>query len=130
MIATTGIDTGVSDTIAPRAAEVGPPARDRTAESDHQGRADRRHVFSVDPSTGALSATSLTSDTWFDHRGEVIKTAEPGGLITKEAHEGVGRVPVVYTTGGGLRDNFPIAILQQNARPCRTGLRLPCLFLS
>jgi len=95
VIATTGIDAGASDTIAPRAAEVTSPARDRTAEFDHHGRANRCHVFSVHPSTGALSATSLTSDTWLDHRGEVIKTAAPGGRITQEAHEGGGRVPAV-----------------------------------
>ncbi|HUR54909.1 MAG TPA: hypothetical protein VMZ71_12325 [Gemmataceae bacterium] len=44
---------------------------------------------------------TLKADTWFDARGQVIKTASPGGLVRKTAYDGVGRVTVTYATDGG-----------------------------
>src|SRR5262249_40868678 len=62
-----------------------------TAEYDDQGRAFRTHVYSVDQSTGAVSSGSLTADTFYDHRGEAIKEAQPGGLVQKAKFDGAGR---------------------------------------
>jgi len=67
---------------------------------DDQGRAYKTQTFSVDSTTGAVSSTALTSNTWFDHRGDVIKTAQPGGLVSKSAYDGAGRVTVSYSTDG------------------------------
>ncbi len=72
-----------------------------TAEYDDQGRAFRTHVYSVDPSSGSVSTNSLTADTWYDRRGLVIKTADPGGLVTKTAYDGAGRVSKTYFSDGG-----------------------------
>ena len=44
---------------------------------------------------------SLKSDMWFDARGQVIKTAAPGGVVQKTAYDGVGRTTVSSTTDGG-----------------------------
>jgi RHS repeat-associated protein len=68
---------------------------------DEQGRAYQTTVYSVNPSTGAVSSTGLVTNTWFDHRGEVVKVSQPGGLVQKSAYDGAGRQMVQYTTDGG-----------------------------
>jgi RHS repeat-associated protein len=57
-------------------------------------------TYSVNPSTGAVSSTALSTNTWFNHRGLVTETSQPGGLKTKNAYDGVGRATVTYTTDG------------------------------
>jgi RHS repeat-associated protein len=71
-----------------------------TSEYDDQGRVFRRHVFSVDQTNGTVSPTSLTTSTFYDHRGHVVKTAAPGGLVTKTQYDGVGRATKVSLTDG------------------------------
>ena len=61
----------------------------------------RPKVYSINPSTGAASSAALTSDTWYDHRGNVIKTAAPGGLVTKMVYDEAGRPTVSYQGDGG-----------------------------
>jgi RHS repeat-associated protein len=68
---------------------------------DDQGRVYLSTVYSVNPSTGAVSSTGLTTNTWYNHRGEVVKVSQPGGLVTKSAYDGAGRQTVRYTTDGG-----------------------------
>ena len=68
---------------------------------DELGRTYRTQIWSVDPSSGSASTYALATDTWFDSRGNVIKTAAPGGLVTKTAYDGAGRAVTVYTTDGG-----------------------------
>jgi YD repeat-containing protein len=72
-----------------------------TSEYDEQGRVFASHVFSVDPSTGSVSTDSLTTDTFYDHRGQVIKTESPGGLVQKQQYDGAGRVVKSFTSDGG-----------------------------
>ena len=72
-----------------------------TASYDEQGRVYRTKVYSVDPLTGNAASAALTSDTWYDHRGNVIKTAAPGGLVTKMVYDGAGRPTVAYQSDGG-----------------------------
>jgi uncharacterized delta-60 repeat protein/RHS repeat-associated protein len=72
-----------------------------TSEYDDQGRVFKSHVFSVDPTSGAVSSTSLTTSTWYDHRGDVIKTQAPGGLVTKDSYDGAGRLSTEYSSDGG-----------------------------
>jgi RHS repeat-associated protein len=67
---------------------------------DDQGRVYQTRVYSVDPSTGSVSSTALTTNTWFNHRGFTIKTSQPGGLVTKDQYDGAGRLTVTYTTDG------------------------------
>src|SRR5262249_52148583 len=67
---------------------------------DEQGRAYQSQVFSVNQSTGAVSSSALTTNTWRDHRGQEIETKNPGGLVTKESYDGAGRVTVQYLTDG------------------------------
>jgi RHS repeat-associated protein len=67
---------------------------------DELGQVYRQDVYDVDPSSGSVGSYTLHSDTWYDSRGLVIKQADPGGLVTKTAHDGVGRTTAVYTTDG------------------------------
>jgi YD repeat-containing protein len=71
-----------------------------TTEYDEQGRVYQTNVYSVDQTSGAVSANSLTTNTWYGLRGEVIKTSAPGGLVTKSVTDGAGRVTNVYQTDG------------------------------
>ncbi len=57
--------------------------------------------YSVDPSTGSVSTYALTTSVWYDNRGNPIKEANPGGLVTKTTYDGAGRPTTVYSTDGG-----------------------------
>ena len=72
-----------------------------TAEYDELSRAFRTHVFSVSPTTGAVSADSLTSESWFDARGLTAKSSAPGGLVQKMTYDGAGRLTASYVSDGG-----------------------------
>jgi RHS repeat-associated protein len=71
-----------------------------TAVYDDQHRVFRTHTFNVDQTNGTISANSLTTDTFYDHRGNAIKTAVPGGLVTKMQYDGVNRMVKTFTTDG------------------------------
>ena len=68
---------------------------------DELGRAYRTDTYSVNPSSGSVGSDTLYSLTWFDSRGQVIKTLSPGGLVQKLSYDGAGRTTVAYTTDGG-----------------------------
>jgi RHS repeat-associated protein len=76
---------------------------------DDQGRPYRSQTFDVDPVSGQIKTDQtpqhnplvLTTNQWYDHRGQLIKTAEPGGLVSKTRYDGAGRAVTTYTTDGG-----------------------------
>src|SRR5262249_26032424 len=72
-----------------------------TASYDDQKRVYQAKVFSVDQSTGSVSTNALTRNTWYNHRGQVIKTGLPGGLVGKMQYDGAGRAVKSFTTDGG-----------------------------
>src|SRR5262249_54044338 len=72
-----------------------------TTDFDELGRAYQSKTFSVDPSTGAVSTNPLISKSWFNSRGMGMKTASPGGLVSKSADAGLGRTAKSYVTDGG-----------------------------
>ncbi len=72
-----------------------------TTSYDDQGRVYQSDTWSVNSSSGAVSTYALHTDTWYDTRGDVMKEADPGGLVTKTAYDGVGRPTIVYSTDGG-----------------------------
>src|SRR5262249_52415993 len=70
-----------------------PPAasllRAQTVSSyDDQGRVYRTQLYGVDPTSGAVSSTALTTNDYYDHRGDLIAEAQPGGLWTKSQYDG------------------------------------------
>src|SRR5207249_7169362 len=72
-----------------------------TSEYDERGRVFRTHVYSVDPASGAISANSLTTDLWYGRRGQLLKTSEPGGVVSKMLYDGAGRPVIEYVSDGG-----------------------------
>jgi RHS repeat-associated protein len=72
-----------------------------TTSFDDQGRDYRTQTFSVDQSTGAVSSNFLKTDIWYGKRGQVLKTAAPGGLVNKAESDGAGRATKSYQTDGG-----------------------------
>jgi RHS repeat-associated protein len=68
---------------------------------DDLGRVYRTAVYSVDPLTGAVSTHALTSNTWYDARGQVVKVASPGGMVEKYQYDGAGRLTKSFTSDGG-----------------------------
>jgi RHS repeat-associated protein len=67
---------------------------------DDQERIYQTQVFDVNPSTGAVSSTALTTNYYRDHRGDLIATSAPGGQWTKSQFDGAGRDVMDYTTDG------------------------------
>ncbi|MFL5241992.1 MAG: RHS repeat domain-containing protein [Gemmataceae bacterium] len=68
---------------------------------DDQGRVYKTQEYSVDPSTGTVSTNALTTQRWYDHRGDVIKSSNPGGEVNKSQFDGAGRATISYVSDGG-----------------------------
>jgi RHS repeat-associated protein len=71
-----------------------------TTAVDDQERPYQTKVFSVDPSSGNISTNALTTNEFYDHRGDTIETASPGGAVTKDQFDGAGRITIEFTTDG------------------------------
>jgi YD repeat-containing protein len=67
---------------------------------DEQQRIYQTQVFDVNPSTGVVSSTALTTNYYRDHRGDLIATSAPGGLWSKSQFDGAGRDVMDSTTDG------------------------------
>jgi hypothetical protein len=67
---------------------------------DDQGRVYQTQVFDVNPSTGTVSTSALTTNDYYDHRGDLMAETDPGGLWTKSLYDGAGRDIMDYTTDG------------------------------
>src|SRR5579884_254596 len=80
------------------------PASDLRAQEmdsyDEQGRLYQTQVYDVNPSTGAVSSSALTTNYYYDHRGDLMAESDPGGLWTKSSYDGAGRDVMDYTTDG------------------------------
>ena len=70
------------------------------ASYDNRGRAWQTGTSSVNPATGTTGG-SLTNESWYDLRGNLVKQVSPGGLVTKYAYDGAGRQTAVFATDGG-----------------------------
>ena len=67
---------------------------------DDQGRVYQTQVYDIDPATGDVSTDALTTNYYYNHRGDLIATSAPGGLWTKSVYDGAGRDVMDYTTDG------------------------------
>jgi YD repeat-containing protein len=81
------------------------PASDLRAQEvdnyDDQVRVYQTLVYDVNPSTGAVSTSALTTNYYYDHRGDLMAESDPGGLWTKSQYDGAGRDVMDYTSDGG-----------------------------
>ena len=75
-----------------------------TKTYDDQGRVYLAQIFSVDPTSGTVGA-SLATNTYYDHRGNVIETSAPGGIVTKHTYDAANRDTKDSTTDGGALNN-------------------------
>ena len=83
----------------------------RTSEYDSQNRDYEDQTYSVDPTTGAISTTALTTYTFYGPRGNIIETVAPTGQVTKDVYNGVGELVDVYITDGGAVNNGGSTVL-------------------
>jgi len=76
--------------------------RGKTASSfDERGQLFESTVYEIDPSTGASPGTvrdALTTDYWYDARGNLAKSRSANGLQNKSVFDGVGRLAKTYIT--------------------------------
>jgi len=70
------------------------------ANYDDQNRPYQKLVYSIDQSNGTVSSTALTTNNYYNHRGELIANSAPGGLVTKSSFDGARRVAKQYKTDG------------------------------
>jgi YD repeat-containing protein len=75
---------------------------------DNQGQIFETEVDNVDPTTGDVGAP-LTSQTYYDSRGNVIEQTQPNGPTTKYTYNGLDEPTVVYTTDGGGGTSYTAA---------------------
>jgi RHS repeat-associated protein len=62
---------------------------------DQKGQVYQTIVHEVDADDGDVH-DALTTNYWYDLRGQLIKTKDPNGLFTKTAYDGVGRTVASY----------------------------------
>jgi RHS repeat-associated protein len=62
---------------------------------DSRGRVYQSIIYEVNPSSGAID-DSLTTNLWYDGRGNVLKRREPSGLFQKTKYDTAGRVAKAY----------------------------------
>ena len=62
-------------------------------------------TYSVDPTTGNVSQTALTTYSFYGPRGNVIETVSPTGLTTQDVYNGVGWLVQQFQTDGGAVNN-------------------------
>jgi YD repeat-containing protein len=67
---------------------------------DDQGRVYQVQQYSVNQSTGSVSTDALTTNDWYDHRGDLAAESDPGGLVTKIQYDGAGRPTSTSETDG------------------------------
>ncbi len=76
-----------------------------TSEYDSQNRDYEDQTYSVDPATGTISTSALTSYTFYGPRGNVIESVAPTGQVTQNVYNGVGELIDTYITDGGAVNN-------------------------
>jgi YD repeat-containing protein len=67
---------------------------------DDQGRVYQTQVYDVNPTTGTVSTNALTTNLYYDHRGDLVAQSVPGGLWSKAQYDGAGRLTYSYATDG------------------------------
>jgi RHS repeat-associated protein len=81
----------------------------KTTSFDDQGRIYLQQTFSVDQTNGTISANSLNTNTYYNHRGLMIEFSAPGGLVSKLSYDGAGRIIKTYATDGAAGTSWSAA---------------------
>jgi YD repeat-containing protein len=65
---------------------------------DEQGRLYQQQVGQVDPVNGGIVRVFLSTYFWYNRRGLLMENLAPGGLATKYAFDGAGRITTASQT--------------------------------
>jgi YD repeat-containing protein len=76
---------------------------------DDQARVYKTQQYEVNQSTGVVSSTALTANGYYDRRGDLNARSDPGGLWTKDQHDGAGRLISASRTDGGSGTTWGLA---------------------
>ena len=69
-------------------------------------RTDKYDIIQTGTNAGTLATTNtLSSQSFYDHRGNVIANVQPGGLVGKYVYDGAGRLTKQYLSDGGILAN-------------------------
>ena len=80
-----------------------------TAAYDDEGRTYQTKTYGVDPSTGTISSTALTSNVFYDPRGNTIASQSSSGRWEKDSYDGVGRMIESAQTDGASGTSYSAA---------------------
>ena len=72
----------------------------QTMDYDNQSRVYQSTTWGVNPTDGTFSTVGLTTNRWYDRRGNLIKMAAPQSPIEKMVYDGAGRIIKSYKTDG------------------------------
>ena len=64
----------------------------RSTATTTRGASYQTQVYDVNQSTGAVSIHGLTTNLYYDHRGDLIAESDPGGLWTKDQYDGAAAI--------------------------------------
>ncbi|OWK35000.1 Alkaline phosphatase [Fimbriiglobus ruber] len=73
---------------------------------DEQGRVYQTQVYDVNPTTGSVSTGALTTNDYYDLRGNQIAESAPGGAWTKDVYDGAGRKVEESVTDGAAGTSY------------------------
>ncbi len=73
---------------------------------EHLQVSQTTQTFSVNPTTGSVSSSALTTNHYYDADGNLIATSAPGGLWTKYTYDGAGRRSMEYQTDGNSGTSY------------------------
>lgn len=80
-----------------------------TVSFDDQGRpyrTDQYDVYQYGTNAGTLATTNtLSTQSFYDHRGNVMASSQPGGLVGKYVYDGAGRLTKQSMSEGGILAN-------------------------
>jgi len=66
---------------------------------DSRNRIYRSQDLCVNQATGEVGAAALTTDLFYDHRGNVVMTIAPNAPVVQSRFDGAGRLAATYTLG-------------------------------
>jgi RHS repeat-associated protein len=87
----------------------------QTVTYDAQSRGYRTTEFSVDQSTGAIATPVLTTNLFFDRRGNLAMRNSPTSPVVQQRYDGAGRMIATYTLGNVPGTNWANAVVLTNA---------------
>ena len=76
-----------------------------TSQYDSENNDYEDQTYSVDPNSGTISDTALTTNTFYGPRGNVMEVIDPTGLATQYVYDGAGRLIDTFITDGGAVNN-------------------------